>query len=292
MTDLRHRVQAIVRVGGGPHGPDWQADGFGSVWLSNEPLNSIERIDPSTNRVVARIHVNVPCDGLGAGFGSIWVPQCVDRMIARIDPETDRVIDRIPTPVAGAQREGEGLIAVGAGGVWLMSSTSTLSRIDPTTGKVDLNVPIEPGSYAVTVGAGSIWASSSDGNVVTRVSPNGDVLATIPVGPSPLFLAAGEGGIWVLNQGDGTVSRIDPDTDQVVATIDAGAPGHGGCIAAGAGSVWVTIPGAPLTQIDPASNTVTSRFVGEGGDCLSVAYGSVWLSNHEWGNVWRISTDL
>jgi virginiamycin B lyase len=107
-----------------------------------------------------------------------------------------------------------------------------------------------------------------------------------------LFLATGEGGIWVLNQGDGTVSRIDPTMDQVVATIDARSPGDGGCIATGEGSVWVTIPGAPLTRIDPATNAVETRFVGGGGDCLSVAFGSVWLSNHQWGNVWRLPSDV
>ena len=51
----------------------------------------------------------------------------------------------------------------------------------------------------------------------------------------------------------------------------------------------MSLPGAPLTRIDADSDTVTEQFVGEGGDCLSVGFGSVWLSNRVLGDVWRIN---
>jgi YVTN family beta-propeller protein len=288
MSDLRGQTSAIVGVGGAPHAPDWQVLGFGSVWVSNEPRNLVQRIDPKTNDVIAKIPVNVPCDGLGAGFGSIWVPDCADSLLARIDPSTNRVVKKIPTSIAGADNEGEGLFGVGATGVWLLTAPDTLSRIDPATDKVATSVRVTDGSYAAIVGFGSVWVSSEQVDLVTRVDPAGHVVATIPVGHTPLFLTAGEGGVWVLNQGDGSVSHIDPATNTVVATVDARSPGGGGCIAAGLGSIWVSIPGAPLTRIDPATNSVTERFVGSGGDCLSAGFGSVWLSNHDFGNVWRI----
>jgi virginiamycin B lyase len=287
MTELRKQATAVVSVGGAPHAPDWQVAAFGAVWVSNEARNLIQRIDPHTNRVVAAIHVNVPCDGLGAGFGSVWVPSCAGPSILRIDPRTDRIVAKIETTIAGVDHGGEGLIDVGEGGVWLMTTSDTLSRIDPATNKIATNVSVVDGSFAVAVGAGSIWATSWSENKVTRVDPAGKVLATIDVGPSPLFLAAGEGAVWVLNQGDGSVARIDPSSN-AVTRIAASSAGEGGCIAAGLGAVWVTIPGAPLTRIDPATDAVTEQFVGQGGDCLSVGYRSVWLSNHEFGNVWRI----
>jgi hypothetical protein len=55
------------------------------------------------------------------------------------------------------------------------------------------------------------------------------------------------------------------------------------------GAARVTIPGAPLTRIDASSHQVTEQFTGDGGDCLTVGYGSVWLSNHQFGNVYRIA---
>ena len=109
------------------------------------------------------------------------------------------------------------------------------------------------------------------------------------MGSAPRFLAAGEGGVWTLNQADGSVSHIDPSTNTLKATIPARVPGSGGCMAAGEGAVWVTMPGTPLLTIDPANDTITAAYKGVGGDCISTGYGSAWLSNHELGNVWRIS---
>ena len=126
-------------------------------------------------------------------------------------------------------------------------------------------------------------------NLVTRVdAATNHVAATIPVGPKPRFLAAGLGAVWILNQGDGTVSRIDPASNKVVATIALETPGNGGDIAIGAGAVWVTNLGTPLSRIDPATNQVTAQFVGAGGDALRVGLGSVWLCSFGLQQVWRI----
>jgi virginiamycin B lyase len=275
----------VIKVGGAPHAPDWQADGFGSVWVSNEPRGLVQRIDTASNELVAAIPVKTPCAGMGAGFSSVWVPDCKDGLIARIDPSTDAIVAKIHTPIA----TDEGLIGVGEGGVWLLQTPTTLVMIDPTTNKITEHIHVSPGSQAAVVGFGSVWVASSTSDSVDRVDPStGKVIDTIAVGPSPRFLVAGEGGVWVLNQGDGTVTHIDPSTNDVKATIVAQSSGDGGCIAAGLGAVWTTIPGAPLTRIDPTMDEVTEQFIGQGGDCLSVADGSLWLSNHDFGNVWRI----
>ena len=64
-------------------------------------------------------------------------------------------------------------------------------------------------------------------------------------------------------------------------------PGPGGDIAVGEGSVWVTAFEYPLSRIDPSTNTVVQQFA-EKGDAIRVGLGSVWLSNLEAGNIWRI----
>jgi len=48
------------------------------------------------------------------------------------------------------------------------------------------------------------------------------------------------------------------------------------------------MPQTPLLRIDPKTDKVTERWTGAGGDCLSTGFDSVWLSNHEFGDVWRI----
>src|SRR5207249_6452425 len=102
---LRPRVIAEIGVGG-PLAPDWQVSAYGSVWVANSPKNSIQRIDARTNRVIATIPLNDPCDGLAAGFGSIWAPGCAAELVTRIDASTNTVVARIHAHIFG---EGEGL---------------------------------------------------------------------------------------------------------------------------------------------------------------------------------------
>ena len=291
MARLRHsRVQAVIRVGGAPNAPDWQAEGFGAVWVANSAKNAVQRINPHANKVTATVPVGAaPCDGLTTGFGSVWAVDCAGTVL-RIDPGTNRVIARISALAASD----EGLIAAGEGGVWLLSYHNIdhdyLLRIDPATNKVAANVLVPAGSTAAAVGFGSVWVTTAAGSSVERVDPaKRKVVATIHVHSEPRFLATGEGAVWVLNQSDGSVSRIDPHTNHVAATIAANVPGEGGCIAAGEGGVWVTMPGTPVSQIDPQTNAVTEQFTGTGGDCIGTGYGSIWLSNHELGNVWRFT---
>ena len=208
----------------------------------------------------------------------------------RIDPSAGRVVARISVTA----ESDEGLIATGEGGVWILSSLNAnhdaLIRINPATNKVGARVLVPVGSTAAAVGFGSVWVTTAAGSSVERVDPStGKVAATIRVHAGPRFLATGEGAVWVLNQSDGSVSRIDPHTSRVAATIPVNVPGDGGCIAAGEGGVWVTMPRTPLSRIDPGRNAVTEQFTGVGGDCISTGFDSIWLSNHELGNVWRLS---
>lgn len=291
MAQLRStRLQAVIPVGGAPNAPDWQAEGFGALWVANSAMNAVQRIDPTTNRVTAVVPIGAqPCDGLATGFGSVWAVDCAGALV-RIDPSAGRVVARISVTA----ESDEGLIAAGEGGVWILSSLNAnhdaLIRIDPATNKVGARVLVPVGSTAVAVGFGSVWVTTAAGSSVERVDPStGKVAATIRVHAGPRFLATGEGAVWVLNQADGSVSRIDPYTSQVTATIPVNVPGEGGCIAAGEGGVWVTMPGTPLSRIDPGTNAVTEQFKGVGGDCISTGFQSIWLSNHELGNVWRLS---
>jgi virginiamycin B lyase len=283
-------VQAVIRVGGAPKSPDWQAQGFGAVWVANSAKNAVQRIDPHANRVTAVVPVGAsPCDGLATGFGSVWAVDCGGTVI-RIDPKSNRVIARI----SALAESDEGLIAAGEGGVWILSTHNVdhdyLLQIDPATNKVATRVLVPAGSTAAAVGFGSVWVTTAAGSSVERVDPaNGQVVSTIRVHSEPRFLATGEGAVWVLNQSDGSVSRIDPDTNQVAATIAVNVPGDGGCIAAGEGGVWVTMPGTPVSHIDPHTNAVTEQYTGIGGDCIGTGFGSVWLSNRDLGNVWKFS---
>lgn len=269
-----------------PGVPDWLAIDE-QVWVSNAPKNSVARLDPKTNTVLATITVGKePGSGLATGFGSLWVPNCGDGTLSRIDLAKGEVSATFRCAVA----DSEGGLATGAGSVWVVKdSGDKLVRIDPAKNEIAAEIAVPAGSVAVAFGEGALWVTSPPMSVLTRVDPaTNKLVETIPVGPKPRFLTVGAGSIWTLNQGDGSISRVDPKTNELVATIAAGIPGGGGELAFGEGSIWATVWEYPITRIDPATNAVVQQFTGAGGDSIRVGHGSVWLSNVRMGNVWRL----
>jgi virginiamycin B lyase len=269
-----------------PGVPDWIAIDE-SVWVSNYPKNTVARLDPKSNKVIAMVPVgNKPCSGLATGFGSLWVPLCGDQALARVDLKKGEVTATIPIGIG----DSEGGLAEGAGSIWLVTDKKgTLARIDPVTNKVVAEIQVPPGSFTVAFGEGSVWVTGTQTNVLTRINPDTNlVVETIAVGKAPRFLTIGGGFIWTLNQTNGDVSKVDPKTNKVVETIEVGVPGPGGEIAFGEGSVWVTAFEFPISRIDPAVGKVVQQFAGDGGDAIRVGHGSVWLSNLRAGTVWRL----
>jgi virginiamycin B lyase len=97
--------------------PDWLEIGLGSLWVSNPGLGAVQRIDPSTNKVIAEVKVNNPCAAMAFGYGSLWVASRKDKSIYRIDANTNTVAARIPVTVA----DSEASIAAGQGGIWVLT---------------------------------------------------------------------------------------------------------------------------------------------------------------------------
>jgi streptogramin lyase len=292
MSELqKDRVAAVVDVGGAPNAPDWQAQATDAVWIANSAKQTLQRIDPSTNHVTgADVAIQAPCAGLTVAFGSAWSEDCENDVLFRVDAKTGRELARIPLTAS----TDEGLSTATADAVFVpaqdaLHTKTFLAKIDPATNKVAARIPLPYGSAAAASGFGAIWVTDPTRGSVVRIDPTaGHLTATIKTRQGSRFLATGEGAVWVLNQSDESVSKIDPDSSRVVDTIAANVPGEGGCIAAGLGSVWVTMPATPLLRIDPKSDKITERWTGDGGDCLSTGFDAVWLSNHEFGNVWRV----
>jgi virginiamycin B lyase len=279
-------LQIVARISI-PGSPDWVAIDEQAVWASNSANNSLARIDPVTSELVTTVAVSRgPCSGLAAGFGSVWSPSCQEQRIDRVDSATNALVAQIPAGVA----DSEGAIAAAAGSVWMMTDRNgTLSRIDPSANKVVNSTRLDSESFAIAATPQAVWITSTANARLLRVDPQtSEVLARIPTGPSPRFLCTTDDSVWVLNQGDGTVTRIDTDSHNVIATIEVGNNGPGGDIAAGEGAVWVTAVNVPLTRIDPATNKVTSQFVGSSGDALRVGHGSLWLCSFFLQEMWRV----
>lgn len=269
--------------------PDWSVVTKDSVWVTSGRTNHVVQLLPATNTVGLSVDVARPCSGLADGFGSVWSPSCGDHAVLRIDPATGKTLATIAADPANS----EGGITVGDGAVWIVTKPSTLVKIDPTKNAIVASYPLPAGSENPTFGDGFLWVSGYGSDTLLKVSPKtGEVVATIAVGPKPRFLTVGAGSVWTLNQGDGTVSRVDMKTGKLVATVACGVPGMGGEITFGAGRVWATMFEFPITEIDPATNTVVKQWGGAGGDGIRFGFDSIWLSNGQLGTVSRIAPIL
>jgi virginiamycin B lyase len=278
-----------IAIGGDP---DWLATGFGSVWVAVPKSNELVRLDPVRNAVQARVPVDKePCYGIGVGTDHVWVLNCQSQTLTRVDPKTDQVDLRVPVKIDSA---GEGSIAVDARSVWFVSNDfghpTTLTQVSVKSGHTIRKVAVGKDSSVVKLGFGSVWVISSNEGQVYRVNPvSGKVTAMITVAAGPRFATFGADSLWVLSQSDGSVARIDPIANRVKAVIAAQVPGSGGEISYGGGYIWVTMSGTPLTRIDPTRNKVVDQYGNyPKADAILYAFGSVWVSDHGKGDLWRI----
>ena len=281
-------IQAKIHVGGDP---DWLATGFGSVWVSVPKRNEIVRIDPKRNVVQARIRVgSEPCYGIGVGATRVWVLNCKSQTLVRINPRTNKVDLKVLAIIAP---HGEGGIAADGSGAWYVSNqdghSSTLVHVD-ALGRTRAKIPVGIDSAVVNVAFGSVWVTSSGEATIYRVDPRSrSVIAKISVAATPRFTTLGADSIWVLSQSDGSIARIDPRENRVIATIQAKVPGGGGDIASGGGYIWAAASGTPVIRIDPKTNRVLEEYGSyKGADAIRFGFGSVWVSDHGKGDLWRV----
>src|SRR5262245_216412 len=261
-----------------------------AAWIVSREAGSIARIDLKTNRIAKTIPVGKePCGGALSAFGSLWTPLCGQSAVARVDTKKDEVSTTFPSNLAVDFTS----LASGVGSVWLVTDKNgTLVRIDPETNATVAEIYLPPGANAMAFGQDALWITSGARDVLVRLNPYTNlVVETIKVGKGPRSVAIGDGAIWTLNQDAGTVSRVDPRTNKVAETIQIGNAGAAGRLVFGAGSVWVSRVGAPLTRIDPRTNHVMQHFTGEGGGTVAFGQQSLWLAATPTA-VWRLDPKL
>jgi YVTN family beta-propeller protein len=206
------RVQATIPVGKGPVGI---AASPGAIWVANSGEGTVDRIDPTTNQVVASIVLAGRPLLMTYGGGAVWVSNTAQQAVARIDPVTNKVVALIT--VGG----GPSGVAFGEGSVWVTNFLSdTVSRIDPASNKVIRTLKVGTGPVFVQVGFGSVWVVNQNDSSVSRIDPrSASVLAVIPVGRVPLGLTMDDQDLWVSDSQDNELAAIDPARNQVVARI-------------------------------------------------------------------------
>ena len=160
-----------------------------AVWVIN-PDQSISRIDPRTNAVVARVKARAQV--IAAGEGDVWIAQ--EGGIAEVDTARNVVSRQIPL----GEETPSGL-ALGAGFVWAADPfDGSIWRIprDRPAGK--RRIPVAQWVNVVAFGAGSVWATNEIADEVYRIDPRTNVARVVARTASPRSVGAGDGGAWVV----------------------------------------------------------------------------------------------
>jgi DNA-binding SARP family transcriptional activator/ABC-type branched-subunit amino acid transport system substrate-binding protein/DNA-binding beta-propeller fold protein YncE len=162
-----------------------------AVWTIG-PGGLVARIDPRTERVVARLR-GFPARAVAAGDGGVWL-LAIDGRIARVDRERNRITGRSRIAASAVDS-----LAVGAGSAWVSAPAD--GTVWQVTGERRLAMrPYDVGAGVtdVAVSGGHVVAANPLRGVVARIDTRARrVLAPVRVGSQPRGVAAGPDGVWV-----------------------------------------------------------------------------------------------
>jgi YVTN family beta-propeller protein len=245
-------VPGVIPVG---RRPAAIAFGEGAIWVANYLSNSVSRIDPSTNKVVATISLDSNPSSIAAGQGSVFVASALQDTTGGLPVVFVWLIDPDTNTVTATSRVGsnicQGVVAEGEEGVWVETG-QLVARMEPATGKILSEFNPQVSLLGITVGEGSVWVArvGLPARVLRLDAAGKRVEAEIPVGNTregisvptacpQIALATANGLLWVTNLDDGSISQIATVSNDVIDTFVVGKGLTG--LALGQGGLWVTV---------------------------------------------------
>jgi virginiamycin B lyase len=239
-------VIARVRV---PGESDFRnlAVGAGSIWVDDTGTETVTRIDPATNRVVASISMRgsefVP-DGIAFLDGKLWVARPVPNDTTRgdivaIDPATNRTARHGTIPRTFD-------VLAGPDALWYVSDgANQLLRLDPKT--LQTTVVRRDATRLLAIIDGRIWLEIVQGVTargVIEIDDTGRQIGRdIPLGSLVnTTIAVADGVIWLAWQSDsstpGTMTAYDAVTRRAISKpLPVGLPITN--VVTTPGAVWV-----------------------------------------------------
>jgi DNA-binding beta-propeller fold protein YncE len=293
-------VLAVIRA---PGGPLLVAAGSGSVWVGSHRGTTLYRIDPATNKIIARVYLGMIACSVSAGLGRVWVGGCAGSLgTAVVDPANNQIAGLVPYEALQ--------VGFGAGSAWLATPPdpggTRIIRINPVTLRVRATIgslhQAASGGTGLVFADGSLWIMNSGSATVTRMNPaTGRVIATIAAGTTAadeLVAGFAAGKLWIWPHvpipgasGDAAgnkIWRIDPATNRVqVLTLPVSGTSNA-LFTTGLGSLWVRAAGT-VYRFDPHTLGLLGTYPADGATSgfVAIASGSLWVANVDSETVWR-----
>ena len=222
------------------------AAGEGGVWVGSYAVhNTLVRIDPTSNQVVATIK------GDGFGFlegvatyrGGVWVAS-TGGWVLKIDPKTNRIVAKIK--VGGYPRH----IAAGEGALWVVDQTNNeVFKIDPVKNSLVANIPLDPSLKGgwhrdICVGGGSVWVTFMTTARMQKIcqidAATNKLVKTYEIDEVGLYGATVGGGfLWV--SGYECIYQINLTNGEIVETIGKGRVGTSPKLLFAQGNLWAPV---------------------------------------------------
>jgi YVTN family beta-propeller protein len=244
--------------------PQCLAFGAGYIWVVNVDDNTITKIDPLNNTIIAIIGVGNAPYGIVFNNGFIYVTNIDDDSVSKINVTNNAVVNTI---AVGSSPEG---IATDGSYVWVSNyNDNTISKINSG----DEVVAVIAGSNLQRVQCqqllyynGYLWAptdTQTGGAAITKISVATDSIEDVidmPMGAAASRgIIAAIGYIWNVNGNTplDSITQVDPATDAVIDSFQTVSGAYG--IAYGNGYLWLTSSAnSEISIIDPVTKTIIS----------------------------------
>jgi YVTN family beta-propeller protein len=224
------------------------ATGNGCVWVANAADDTVSRIDPLTDTVVASIPVGLLPIGIAVTPGAVWIANHHGNpatSVSRIDPATNTVVATITSPSWPQYFGGPSHIAAGAGSIWVdVNEAHAVARIDPATNAITAMIAVKGVAGGIAASGTGVWvAGGFDYPGVTRIDPlaNAVVDNKINAGGLTAGVALAFGSLWFATPQTNFLDRAELTSDTVTGQLRlAGA--FPTSVATGFDAVWVADP--------------------------------------------------
>jgi streptogramin lyase len=256
------------------------ASGGGSVWVGGLGTGDVERIDPASGKVIARVTVGPRVFNLASAPGAVWAISNIASTASRIDTRTNKVTNTVHVGFGPYD------IEWGFGSAWVSNSgDGTISRI--TKGRVVKTIKVGTEPNGLTAYRGFLWVTDHTAGMLLRIDPRKNTI-TGRVALSGADWATGLGSSLYVSQETNVVARVDVKTLRVLGRAKVDRNPLGSAIVGT--KLWVPcIDANEIDVVDPVTMKVVARKAGGPGPIVALpAFGHVWVSHTTGNAVWRL----
>ncbi len=225
------------------------------VWAASRGSDTVTKIDPRSNTVVATIATAYDPSRLAFDGAAVWVAHYGSNKVSKIDPATNAVtsFDLPGGPYA---------IVFDGSAMWIaLWDDAKVVKIRPDTNQVLATVDVGLAPYDITFDGTNVWTANQDGHSLTRVNVSTSVATNVALGgaAAPVGIVFDGMTIWYVDADLDHLKRVDPASLVVSAAVALPA-GSGAYFPAFDGHrIWVPAYGnSTISVVDVFSHSVTT----------------------------------